>query len=138
MLTTLRPPCRAAAAHDAGGEVRTRVVAIDGDRLARYAHVCGFRRDRLPATFPHLLAHPLQLELLAASPFSAVGVVHIANRIVQHRPLSRDGEQLELRVSGGPVAAPPPRAHVRLRRPGVRGRRARVGGLQHDAQAGSR
>src|SRR5262249_2104861 len=100
MLTTLRAalPGRGDAMPS---EARTRSVAIDGDPLARYAHVCGFPlSDRVPPTFPHVLAHPLFLELLAASPFSAVGVVHIANRIVQHRPLTR-GEELEMRVRAG-------------------------------------
>jgi acyl dehydratase len=40
----------------------------------------------------------MHMELLAKAPFSAVGVVHIANRIVQHRPLLL-GEELALRVS---------------------------------------
>jgi hypothetical protein len=80
------------------GDTRTRTVEVDAHRLADYAHVCGFTlRDRLPPTYPHVLAFPLHMELLAASPFSAVGVVHIANRIVQHRPPSL-GEPLELRV----------------------------------------
>src|SRR3954468_1534308 len=73
-------------------DVLTRSVAIDAGHLTRYAHVCGFPlSDALPPTLPHVLAHPLFLELLAASPFSAVGVVHIANRIVQHRPLRLAG-----------------------------------------------
>jgi hypothetical protein len=114
MLTTLR-----AALPGRGdtmpSEALTRAVAIDAGHLARYAHVCGFTlSDRVPATFPHVLAHPLFLELLAASPFSAVGVVHIANRIVQHRPLAL-GEELELRVSAGPFAPDPPvTAHWRV------------------------
>jgi MaoC like domain len=103
MLTTLR-----AALPGRGdtmpSETLTRSAAIDADHLARYAHVCGFTlSDRVPATFPHVLAHPLFLELLAASPFSAVGVVHIANRIVQHRPLAL-GEELDLRVAAGTFA----------------------------------
>jgi hypothetical protein len=66
--------------------------------------VCGFTlRDELPPTYPHVLAFPLHMELLASSPFSAVGVVHIANRIVQHRPVML-GEALELRVHAGPFA----------------------------------
>ena len=44
-----------------------------------------------------MLAFGLQMELLARAPFSAVGVVHIANRITQHRPL-RLGEELALSV----------------------------------------
>jgi hypothetical protein len=64
--------------------------------------VCGFTlRDTLPATYPHVLAFPLHMQLLAHAPFSAVGVVHIANRIVQHRPLTL-ADELELRVRTGP------------------------------------
>jgi hypothetical protein len=101
MLTTLR-----AALPGRGNELPagalTRTVRVDAGHLAKYAHVCGFTlRDTLPATYPHVLAFPLHMELLAHAPFSAVGVVHIANRIVQHRPIAL-GEELELRVSAGP------------------------------------
>jgi MaoC like domain len=101
MLTTLR-----AALPGRGDAMPTNVltcaVEVDPGHLARYAHVCGYLlRDTLPPTYPHVLAFPLHMELLAASPFSAVGVVHVANRIVQHRPL-RLGETLELRVHAGP------------------------------------
>ena len=78
--------------------VLTRAVEVDPGHLARYSRVCGYTvGEALPAAYPHVLAFPLHMDLLAASPFSALGVVHIANRIVQHRPLSL-GETLELRV----------------------------------------
>jgi hypothetical protein len=81
---------------------RRRTVTPNADRLAAYAHVCGYSLgSALPPTYPHVLAFPLHMELLAASPFSAIGVVHVANRIVQHRPLVV-GEPLELRVHAGP------------------------------------
>ena len=74
-------------------------MRVDRDALAAYAHVTGFTlRDELPPTYPHVLAFPLHMALLARAPFSAVGVVHIANRITQHRPL-RFGEALSLQVS---------------------------------------
>jgi hypothetical protein len=78
-------------------------VHVDRDRLAAYARVCGFTlRDTLPPTYPHVLAFPLHLQLMAdgAFPFGGVGLVHIANRIVQHRPLAL-AEPLELRVHAG-------------------------------------
>jgi acyl dehydratase len=79
-------------------ETLQRTVTVDRDALARYAHLCGFTlRDELPPTYPHVLAFSAQMELLARAPFSAVGVVHIANRIIQHRPL-RLGEELQLAV----------------------------------------
>lgn len=95
MLSTLRAalPGRGSAMPD---EVLERTVSVDPVALAKYAHVCGFvLRDELPPTYPHVLAFPLHLELLAKAPFSAVGVVHIANRIVQHRPLAL-GEKLTI------------------------------------------
>ena len=77
-------------------DVLERVVSVDPVALAKYAHVCGFTlRDELPATYPHVLAFPLHMDLLGKAPFSAVGVVHIANRIVQHRPLLL-GEELTI------------------------------------------
>jgi len=98
MLTTLKAalPGRGDTMPD---DVLERSVTVDPVALAKYAHVCGFTlRDELPPTYPHVLAHPLHMELLARAPFSAVGVVHIANRIVQHRPPLL-GEELALRVS---------------------------------------
>jgi acyl dehydratase len=98
MLTTLRAvlPGRG---DEMPGDVLERDVRVKPDELAAYAHVCGFAlRDELPPTYPHVLAFPLHMELLARVPFSAVGVVHVANRIVQHRPLLL-GEELALRVS---------------------------------------
>jgi len=78
----------------------TRRVEVDRDHLVEYDRVCGFRlRDELPATYPHVLAFPLAMELMAASdfPFSPLGIVHVGNRIEQRRPLRAD-EPLDLRV----------------------------------------
>jgi acyl dehydratase len=78
-----------------------RDVTVDRDHLAAYAHVCGFTlRDALPPTYPHVLAFPLHMDLMADGrfPYAPAGIVHIANRIVQHRPLSL-GEHLSLRVT---------------------------------------
>ncbi len=87
-------------------------VAVDRDRLAAYAHVCGFSlRDTLPATYPQVLAFPLTLALMTDRrfPYPAAGLVHIANRIVQHRPV-HVGEPLDLSVF-----ASHSRAHARGR-----------------------
>jgi len=75
-------------------------VRPDTDEVAAYARVCGFSlRDSLPPTYPHVLAFPLHMAVMAdgSFPFGAVGLVHVENRIVQHRPL-RLSEELELRV----------------------------------------
>jgi acyl dehydratase len=84
----------------------TRAVEIDRDHLAEYDRVCGFRlRDELPATYPHVLAFPLAMDLMAGSdfPFSPLGIVHIGNRIEQLRPLRAD-ERLDLRVWAADLA----------------------------------
>lgn len=88
-----------------GGELPDTVytlpgVTVDRDHLAAYNRVCGFRlTDELPATYPHLLAFPLQIKLMSGGdfPFPLVGSVHVANRITQSRPL-RGTEKLDLRV----------------------------------------
>jgi acyl dehydratase len=75
-------------------------VGIDRDRLAAYNRVCGFTlRDEVPSTYIHVLAFPLHLALMTdpSFPFPAVGLVHIENRITQHRPV-RLGETLSIRV----------------------------------------
>jgi acyl dehydratase len=75
-------------------------VTADPDQVAAYARVCGFTlRDHLPPTYPHMLAFPLHMAVMADGgfPFGAVGLVHVENRIVQHRPIGI-GEELKLRV----------------------------------------
>jgi hypothetical protein len=75
-------------------------VHVEPAKVAAYAKVCGFSlRDQLPPTYPHVLAFPLHMAAMADGgfPFGAVGLVHIENRIVQHRPIGL-GEALEIRV----------------------------------------
>ncbi|MDT8910547.1 MaoC/PaaZ C-terminal domain-containing protein [Amycolatopsis sp. PS_44_ISF1] len=79
--------------------VRSGVV-VDPAHVAAYAEVCGFRfGDELPATYPHLLAFPVQMALMTEPgfPFPLLGMVHVANRITQRRPL-RLGETFTVRV----------------------------------------
>lgn len=79
--------------------VRTGVV-VDPAHLAAYNTVCGFRlTDELPATYPHMLAFPLQMALMTEQgfPFPLLGMVHVANRITQQRPIRLD-EPLTVRV----------------------------------------
>jgi acyl dehydratase len=85
-----------------------RVVA-DPDAVAAYAKVCGFAlRDHLPPTYPHVLAFPLHMALMAdgSFPFGAVGLVHVANEITQHRRLGVD-EALDLRVQATKLRSHP-------------------------------
>jgi hypothetical protein len=75
-------------------------VEADPEAVAAYARVCGFSlRDRLPATYPHVLAFPLHMAVMADGgfPFGAIGLVHVENRIVQHRPIGL-AEELSLIV----------------------------------------
>jgi acyl dehydratase len=74
-------------------ELATPVMRVDRDHLAAYDRVCGFRlSDRLPATYPHVLAFPAAMELMASGdfPFGVLGLVHVANTIEQLRPLHAD------------------------------------------------
>lgn len=67
--------------------------AINPRHLARYRRVCADRDSaELPITYPHVLAAPLHLAMIAceAFPVSLLGVVHTRNRITQHRPLRAD------------------------------------------------
>jgi acyl dehydratase len=75
-------------------------VTTDRDRLARYDRVCGFDvSDVLPPTYPHMLAFPMQLSLMTdgSFPFGAIGLVHIVNEIIQHRPIKAT-EELQVKV----------------------------------------
>ncbi|MEX0973177.1 MAG: MaoC/PaaZ C-terminal domain-containing protein [Solirubrobacterales bacterium] len=75
-------------------------VHADPDAVAAYARACGFAlRDHLPPTYPHVLAFPLHMATMADGdfPFGAVGLVHVENRIEQHRRIGLD-EELKLVV----------------------------------------
>jgi acyl dehydratase len=97
-----------------GGEIPDTVLSLPGAhaetaRVADYAAVCGFQpSERLPATYPHILAFPLHLALMADGhfPFAAVGLVHVANTIAQQRPIEPQ-EPLELKVRATPLQAHP-------------------------------
>lgn len=68
--------------------------------LANYRSLCGFPGgSQLPATWPHILAFPLHLRLLTDTtfPLPLLGLVHLRNRIVQHRAIA-EGEALDIRV----------------------------------------
>lgn len=75
-------------------------IQLDPVHLAGYDHVCGFRfGDEVPATYPHMLAFPLQMALMTQQdfPFPLLGMVHVANRITQRRPVRLD-ETVTVRV----------------------------------------
>ena len=65
-------------------------VTVDREHLAAYDRVCGFSLgDRLPPTYPHVLAFPLQVRLMTEPqfPFRLAGLVHVRNEVVRSRPL---------------------------------------------------
>ncbi|MDI2031290.1 MaoC/PaaZ C-terminal domain-containing protein [Saccharopolyspora sp. TS4A08] len=67
-----------------------RGITVDPVELAEYNRVCGFRlRDELPITYPHILSFPASVQLMTDKgfPFPLVGLVHVANRIQQDRPV---------------------------------------------------
>jgi acyl dehydratase len=66
-------------------------VEIDPERVAAFNRVCGFGvRDAVPTTYPHILGFPLAMSLMTerAFPFALLGLVHVANRIEQRRPIA--------------------------------------------------
>ena len=71
-----------------------------------------------------MLAFPLHMAVMADGgfPFGAVGLVHVENRIVQHRPIGI-GEELTLRVRADQARAAPEGPDLRAASP-----RSRVGG----------
>ena len=63
-------------------------VELSAHAIAAYGRACGFRREQgVPLSYPHVLAFPLHLMLLTrpSFPYPASGMVHLANRIRQHR-----------------------------------------------------
>lgn len=65
-------------------------LRVQPDNLAAYRRLCHFTDNgRLPATYPHVMAFTLQLQLLTAAdfPFPLLGLVHLHNSIEVLRPL---------------------------------------------------
>lgn len=78
-------------------------LTLDAEHIARYAALCGFQAAHgVPLTYPHMLAFPLNMMLMADSrfPYSMLGMVHLANSIEQHAPLSA-GQQIRMEVRYG-------------------------------------
>ncbi len=73
--------------------IRRQDAAIDREHVAAYDRLIGFRlADTVPATYPFLLTFPLGLQLMSEPdfPFPLIGMVHLANRIEQARPVPAD------------------------------------------------
>lgn len=74
---------------------RVMLTGVEQDvrRLADYSEVVGaILSDRLPTTWLHVLTFPLQVQLMAdkSFPFPMLGMVHVANAMTQHRPVTVD------------------------------------------------
>lgn len=84
-------------------ELQARITGVrtDTPAIRRYRSVCGFpASSHCPITWPHILAFPLHIRLMTddAFPFPLLGMVHLRNRIDQHRVIGQ-GETLELVAS---------------------------------------
>jgi acyl dehydratase len=91
-------------------------VGVDRAHLAEYARVCGFPvTDALPATYPHVLAFPLQVALMAqrSFPLPLPGLVHVRNRITLCRVIDA-AEPLTVRVHAEGLRAHPKGVQVDL------------------------
>lgn len=98
------------------GERSWEGMSVDRGHLADYARVCGFPVvDALPPTYPHVLAFPLQVELMAGRnfPLPLPGLVHIRNTITVNREIDA-AERLDLRVHAERFVAHPKGAQVDL------------------------
>lgn len=65
----------------------------DTKALSHYNKVCGFKSlTHVPATWPHVMAFPLHIKLIThpGLPYPLAGLVHLKNRITQHRKISAD------------------------------------------------
>ncbi|MFD9068640.1 MaoC family dehydratase [Streptomyces lasiicapitis] len=97
-----RPP-RPSATPPSGA--RTTRVRVDIQQLIAYERLCGFAPEHegirgdapLPLPYPHVLAFPLTMRLMAARefPLPLLGLVHTSVEIVQRRALLPD-EELEV------------------------------------------
>jgi acyl dehydratase len=97
-------------------ELAIRDLRVDAGNLADYAHVCGFAVDgTLPVTYPQVLAFGAQIRLMTEPgfPLRLPGLVHLRQRIRQHRPIGLD-EPLDLRVRAADLRAHPRGAQVDL------------------------
>jgi acyl dehydratase len=74
-------------------EQHRSAARVDRDHLAAYQHLTGWRLgDTLPGLYPHLIAFEAQLRVLVDRrfPFAPLGLVHVANTVTAHRPVTAD------------------------------------------------
>lgn len=83
---------------------RQRDVHTDAEEVAAYQDVCGETApDAMPPLYPHVLATPLQINLLDSDdfPFNLAGLVHMGQLVEWHRALRVDDVvDIECRMQG--------------------------------------
>lgn len=78
-------------------------VLVDKSTVADYRALCGFVPEQgVPPSYPHLLAFPLHVALMMRRdfPYPMAGLVHVANRIVQHAAIA-PGDRLDVAARCG-------------------------------------
>jgi len=78
--------------------ISLRGIKTTRSKMRKYAKVCGFSDlEHLAATYPHILAFPLHMEILVNKqfPFPLLGLVHVRNKITQYRKI-KTGEVLDI------------------------------------------
>lgn len=101
----IRPSARSTALPEV--VYRVAEVGVDTDELVAYQHLLGdVATDTLPAGFVHVLGFPVAMAVMAREdfPLPLLGMVHIANRVEQHR-LLHAGERLTVRAWAEHLAA---------------------------------
>lgn len=71
-------------------EALVKGISADPAKLRDYRLICNFAdSDKLPVTFPQVMAFPLQMAALTHEkfPLRLLGLVHVRNLITQYRPL---------------------------------------------------
>ncbi len=103
-LLARRPLLLAAGETIPSLEARLAPAVPDAAHLDAYRELCGFEPDqRLPITYPHVLAGSLHLALLTsdAFPLRLLGLVHLRSRIEAQRAIGqREPIDLRCRVGG--------------------------------------
>lgn len=85
-------------------DLTARAAQVKVDDLSDYYQICALADDGLlPPTYPQVLATPLHAAIVSHPdfPLPALGMVHLENSVIQHRPIEV-GEPFELvcQVSG--------------------------------------
>ncbi len=74
-------------------------VVLSAERVRRYAAVCGFT-EGVPATYAHVLATPLHLQIFACRdfPLRPMGLIHLSN-VIEALVELRPGMRLDVAVA---------------------------------------